>query len=350
MKKIREIIQKEDGNILVLVALSIVVLLGFTAIAIDGGKLYSEKASLQKSLDAAVLAGVQELKEKDTSNAEIIANAKEVAKEIASQNGYDDIEVIVSLTENSVEAIKTKGVITPFANVLRSLVSSEGEDNADVFARAKALIGVPDLISAGLIPIALRYDDFTPGEEKSFTFPVKRNNQAEIDTHAAGNVGFVNLTGEKGGGTPNLEGHISDGYDGVVEKDAIIYTETGGAQGPFDALQARFDEDKERAENGKCIDVDTAFNECRRLIYVPLLESWGDPDEEEEGIEGKSTPVKIVGFAAFILTEVIIHPGNNPNNPNEIKGHFVRSITQEEMATEMAGAKDGSIYVIKLVE
>ena len=53
-------LKDESGATVVIVALFMVVLLGFAALAIDGGRLYLEKSELQKALDAAVLAGAQE--------------------------------------------------------------------------------------------------------------------------------------------------------------------------------------------------------------------------------------------------------------------------------------------------
>ncbi len=49
----------EDGTVLVFVGLASVVLIGFTALAIDMGRLYSERRELQTGADAAALAVAQ---------------------------------------------------------------------------------------------------------------------------------------------------------------------------------------------------------------------------------------------------------------------------------------------------
>lgn len=69
-------IQNEKGNVLVLVALMMVFLLGIAALVTDGGRVYLEKSSLQKALDAAVLGGGQVVMKSE-------AHAVTVAKDIS---------------------------------------------------------------------------------------------------------------------------------------------------------------------------------------------------------------------------------------------------------------------------
>lgn len=59
MRRIGNAPDSERGAVAVLVALLAVVLLGFTAIAVDVGMLYSERAQLQNGADAAALAVAQ---------------------------------------------------------------------------------------------------------------------------------------------------------------------------------------------------------------------------------------------------------------------------------------------------
>ena len=74
-------LKDESGATVVIVALFMVVLLGFAALAIDGGRLYLEKSRLQKALDAAVLAGAQELRSSPDK-------AKSIAIDTAQKNGF----------------------------------------------------------------------------------------------------------------------------------------------------------------------------------------------------------------------------------------------------------------------
>ncbi|WP_442543658.1 pilus assembly protein TadG-related protein [Arthrobacter sp. KN11-1C] len=59
--------EKERGAVAVLVALLMVVLLGFAAIAVDEGMLYSQKAQMQNGADAAALAIAQDCAKRGTT-------------------------------------------------------------------------------------------------------------------------------------------------------------------------------------------------------------------------------------------------------------------------------------------
>lgn len=59
---------REDGQVLVLFALSAVVLLGMASVAIDTGRFYSERRFLQNAADAAALAAARDLSRGATSD------------------------------------------------------------------------------------------------------------------------------------------------------------------------------------------------------------------------------------------------------------------------------------------
>ncbi|MEK7786562.1 MAG: Tad domain-containing protein, partial [Chloroflexota bacterium] len=54
-------LQKEKGVVAIIVALSLVALIGFVGLALDLGKLFVAKSELQNSADACALAAVREL-------------------------------------------------------------------------------------------------------------------------------------------------------------------------------------------------------------------------------------------------------------------------------------------------
>ncbi len=67
MKKIKKLWRNEDGQAMVMVALMMVVILGFSALAIDGGRLYIARSKMQNAADAAALAGAQDLPNASTA-------------------------------------------------------------------------------------------------------------------------------------------------------------------------------------------------------------------------------------------------------------------------------------------
>lgn len=77
----------ERGAVAVFVALILVVLLGFAALAVDAGMLYSERAQVQNGSDAAALAVAQKCAV-STSDPNCSATAQ-IAKDLANKNSID---------------------------------------------------------------------------------------------------------------------------------------------------------------------------------------------------------------------------------------------------------------------
>ncbi len=119
--------KNEDGQSLVLAALVMVVLLGFSALVIDVGMIHMTKSQLQNAADAAALAGAQDL---PTKNAAI-----STAKDFAELNGVEKANTTVITPydgdSNQIEVLCTMNVQYSFARIL-------GFTDADVSARAVA--------------------------------------------------------------------------------------------------------------------------------------------------------------------------------------------------------------------
>ena len=71
-------LHSDSGQALIWFALSLVVLLGIAALAIDVGRLYGERRRMQNAADAAALAGAHELCQ-GRSDADAIAMANDYA-------------------------------------------------------------------------------------------------------------------------------------------------------------------------------------------------------------------------------------------------------------------------------
>ncbi len=86
----------EKGQAIVLLMLGIVVLLGFTALAIDGGMVYSQRRQSQNAADAAALAGaLQMVNLKDAG----FTAADNAIINSTRGNGYQDSQVTQKLVE-----------------------------------------------------------------------------------------------------------------------------------------------------------------------------------------------------------------------------------------------------------
>ncbi|KAF5033736.1 putative Flp pilus-assembly TadE/G-like protein [anaerobic digester metagenome] len=124
---VKKFIRNEDGQALPLVALLMVVLMGFAALVIDVGRIYNVKSEMQKAADAAALAGAQELPTAST--------AISTAKNYAGLNGAEKTNTSVTTPykgdSNKIEVVCTMNVQYTFARFL-------GLTDADVSARAVA--------------------------------------------------------------------------------------------------------------------------------------------------------------------------------------------------------------------
>ena len=74
-----------DGQILVIFALSLVVLIGMTGLALDGGSAFSQRRDQQTAADLAALAGANDYLI-NNNQAQAIAQARAVA----ASNGFID--------------------------------------------------------------------------------------------------------------------------------------------------------------------------------------------------------------------------------------------------------------------
>jgi Flp pilus assembly protein TadG len=133
MKKLLKKFREERGQAMVIVALSLVVLLGATALSVDVGMQFNTKAKLQAAADAAALAGAQDLpKPYDPQN---FATAKSTALNYAGLNDVqvDNVQVVAPYAGDPklIEVTCTGHFEYIFARVL-------GFDTKDIVVRAVA--------------------------------------------------------------------------------------------------------------------------------------------------------------------------------------------------------------------
>ncbi|MBT2521301.1 TadE/TadG family type IV pilus assembly protein [Arthrobacter sp. ISL-28] len=99
MRRLGPFIGNERGGISVMVAILMVVLLGFAALAVDVGVLYSERAQLQNGADAAALSVAQRCA---TNLADPGCSATSpLASDLANENALDRMSNIKSITLNT---------------------------------------------------------------------------------------------------------------------------------------------------------------------------------------------------------------------------------------------------------
>ncbi|MDV2977145.1 UNVERIFIED_CONTAM: pilus assembly protein TadG-related protein [Actinomycetes bacterium ARC8] len=146
MRRLTQDKANENGAISVIVAILLVTLLGFVAIAVDVGVIYSERAQLQNGADASAIA----LAQKCARNAAdpVCSTTSTLAASLANQNALDGMSKVhtieldktarkVSVTTSAKEAGGTDNSVSLFfADVL-------GVPTKEVGARASAIWGSP---------------------------------------------------------------------------------------------------------------------------------------------------------------------------------------------------------------
>jgi Flp pilus assembly protein TadG len=146
MRWLRKHRDKERGGVSILVALLMVVLLGFAAIAVDVGMLYSEKAQLQNGADAAALLVAQKCAKNQADAA--CATTSTLATSIVNGNALDGRSNVKSLaldlTNRTVKVTAGAQELGQEANrVSLFFANALGMSNTEVNASASVQWGSP---------------------------------------------------------------------------------------------------------------------------------------------------------------------------------------------------------------
>lgn len=308
--------KSESGQAFVLMALSLVVIMGMAALVVDVGSWYHTKRRLQATADAAALAGAQ-LLPTDSSGAQSLALS------YANKNGGDvaGADITVSSTQQSNDTIAVRAKKTAsgvFSGIL-------GVGSADISARAKARVG-PPAQARYVAPMVVFCDhplihncngDSTPdfGEDHPTTM--------DYDPMGApGAYGMLNLDG--GNGTPGSSDEaewILHGFNkylptGDYRSDPGAKFSSSNIQ---DALQARMN----------------------TVLLFPVF-------KQLDG-QGQNAVYEIIGWIGFHLTTFEVQ-GNNAT----LHGYFTEFIARGILAGPGGGGSGPSssfgVKSIQLIE
>jgi hypothetical protein len=299
--------KRERGQAAVLTVVFMAVMLLAAAAVLDVGSWYRADRELQQTVDAAALAGAQELPENP-------ASAVVVAKNYADRNGDGDVEltgISVSTKLISNDSIKVTGQRDApgfFTKVF-------GIDSVTVNGTARARTGV--LASAKwAAPIAV--------DEKHPMLLAKAwgvATELELDKIGPGAFHLVNIDGSNGGTNPHTLGDwIRDGFEGYAPLD-WYYSDPGAKYNSHPAFKSALD------------DVIATGQE----ILLPVFRSTRE--------EGAGFEYEIVGWTGFVVTDYQI----KGQKDTKIFGHFTRVIW-EGIYSEESGADEFGAYTVSLIE
>jgi Flp pilus assembly protein TadG len=327
--------KEERGNILVIVALAMVVLLGFTALAVDGGYLYSRHTRLQDIDDTVAIAaahGIVQTTGNSTSNKKnaafresveylqknnITVGTQDAANYTATISSNGDSGTMTLSFPDGINQVKVDLRLNTSLYFAKTL----GKDYTPVSVTATAQIASASKQTGGLIPVGIVANDplhpddgWVTGQHYDMTLGPSFG--------SSGNYGYLSFD------QPNMfKTYMQYGYDQTLEVGQTVNTYPGVNAGEVkNAIGARI-------ENDNCTIANyTSHPNCPRLVYTPIVDKIGDSG---------SSQVTIVGFAAFFI-EGYTHNGNYIT----LSGQFIGMVSPAEITQSYLGYAVQSVRLI----
>jgi Flp pilus assembly protein TadG len=329
--------RRQKGQVLVLVALFMGVLLGMTAMAIDVGAFLADRRDMQNAADAIALAASQELPDE--------AAVQQVANEWALNNGIDPATMTVTITQQSLPTEPNPKVRVQLQDAHGFIFAKViGITEADINVAAAAIRTSP----AGgdnTIPLSVTetvVDGATFGEQVTIKY--------DANNILQGNAGPVRIDGP-GSGDCNITNFyctgIEYGSDNVVCAEGadstycdgpyVVDTQPGNLVGPTrtaidyrinntdshcDTFEEVFQDDPTSSDStvyafdSDCNPFVASRYSSLRVVIIPVI---------EELCNG-SCEVRIVDFALLFIEGY----GNGNENQGHGQGQGVAGCTGNE--------------------
>jgi len=191
MKSPNNLIKDEKGSILVVVALMLTIFLGFSAFAIDIGKVVLEKQQLQNAIDAACLAAAQDLP--DTSQAEDTAN------QYIQLNGYapSDISITFSDAGQTINITANKQIEYSFARIFNKKNVTIHPSAAATSKSMGAAFNYTLFSGSTTEPLSLNGNNFYIGGSSHTNYKFTMNGSSQTITGACEAVSTIKINGSK---------------------------------------------------------------------------------------------------------------------------------------------------------
>jgi hypothetical protein len=304
-------LKRKEGQALVYVAICMTVLIGFTGLVIDGGRLYLARSQLQKAVDAGALAGANVMLEGQVANTGFNHTAAETeAKELTSDNySGTNISYVPSFPEENIIQVTGQEKLPLFLIPILGI-----NKDSTVSAVAQAKVGTMYKIDSGnIIPIGINLN-------QNFEVGVTHEITSNPGDGAFGNFGFLNFSSldstpaeDDSNGAKAVAYYIENGSPVPISEGDEIDTKTGV---PFSDDVVEAIEDRKGQE-----------------VYVPIISDFGT---------GASEPVTVLGFAVFILEDYY-----KDKNVHTITATFVKKIGPGEMGDSTTNY---GVYAVQLIK
>lgn len=285
---IKQLGKNEDGTVVVLLAISMVVLAGFTALVTDAGLLFVNHSRISNAIDSAVLAGVQELPANP-------GQALEVASYYALHNGIAPGECEFVITDPyTIQGTAERQVGFFFAPLLGF---NDGQVHSSARARIKPIAAI-----SGIEPFGVLEGDYSFGQEVILK-------EGAGEQLYPGWFGALSLGGY---GASIYEENIKQGYSGEIKIGDVIEIEAGNMSQPTrKGINYRLNS----CHHVPYCQINQFVQGCPRILIVPIV------NIEEMNDAGHPSSVRVVAFGAFLADSYV-----GSGNENRVKGSFVRYV------------------------
>lgn len=296
-------LNNRNGMAMVFVSLLITVMIGAVALSVDVGIAMAERIALSNALDAAALAGGQELPASPSK-------ARSVTMQYLSANGVDPSAVSIDISSDNrqITLVGSDVVENRFARLL-------GVPTTTVGASAAARVGAAVSARGGIRPLAIADQPLVYGQ----TVVLKE----EGGDGTNGNYGAVSFDSNYGAAI--FREYLLNGYNGVIRVGDIIETEPGNMASSISTVQ-------EVIAMDRYATFDNFKRDSPRAWTIPVLRSWDVSGRDE---------VEVVGFAQFFIENI-----QKKSGKAEITGKFIRFTTNGEIGESQT---DYGVYGVKMV-
>ena len=292
----RETLRQEKGAIMVFAAIAMVVLLGFTAVSVDGGYLYYRHTRLQDISDSVALAASGRVMNTRGSEEDKKLAAFQTAILYLEMNGLQ-VTSTAGYTATVALGGDTGEVTLSFADGCKRLAVEVDITTDLFFARALSGDSTPvrviseaylDWDPPSVVPLSYFYEDFVPHKKYELTFTPGDG--------VRGNYGYLDFTP-----TCLFSHYLENGYDGEVPLgiDLEILTYPGVNTGQVKhSLNSRLSgcthgchlQDLDGDNDGSDIQ-----SSCSRVVVLPMVSGLHQAN-------GKDV-VTIIGFLRFFIED-----------------------------------------------
>jgi Flp pilus assembly protein TadG len=351
MNILHKVINRKEGQSLIMTAVLMAALLGCTALAVDMGSLFLTKSNLQNAADAAALAGASELPDDPDK-------AITVAQSYLSLNGVSEDRSTVTIGEanKSITVDINTSQSTFFARAL-------GIGSSDITVDATASIGVAASVP-WIVPFviprppAFNYDEVyvmrmygagdyidypSTGYPNRYNYPDDYRNHTVYKNYPLSNrypyqFDYMNVYIERNTNFYNYIEWLKNGYHETfsINENMYYYAPSSGGRESVDAFANRLSRDPNT-------DYTKAKVGDARVMLIPVVESMLSRSTSQSG----NVPIKIIGFVGFFIEKV--HK-NSYESSFWFEGRFLEDLNVGSGEVTYDTNADFGLRVVKLTD